>query len=423
VARLLLVFAGGVGLAIAMHAVWILVLVLAFVAMVMLHELGHFATAKWSGMKVTEYFFGFGPRLWSIRRGETEYGIKALPAGGYVKITGMTMLEDVDPGDEPRSYRQSTFPRRVLVASAGSLVHGILAFALLWAALVFVGQPTGTSVSIESLLKFAGSASPAQLAGFRAGDSIVSVNGRAIHTYGQLSALIGPSVGRTLHVVVRRGGHLVTLSVRPVDGRHVVEVSGGQREHLSFPKAAPGIIGVGLFQQYSDVSSNPFVAIGRAGSMFGTIVADTGRGLAQIFSFHGLSSFAHQVVTAGNQHSSTSGSGGGSSSANNTPQVTSILGVIQIGSQLQGDFWDLLLLLAQVNLFIGIVNLFPMLPLDGGHVMIAVYERIRSRKGKRYHADVMKLLPVAYVFLAFIIVLGMAALYSNIVQPAHLSGG
>ncbi len=105
--------------AVLLHGVGVLVVVLALIAMVMLHELGHFSTAKWTGMKVTVFFFGFGPRLWSIRRGETTYGIKAIPAGGYVRIVGMTMLEDVAPVDEPRSYRQASFPRRVLVASAG----------------------------------------------------------------------------------------------------------------------------------------------------------------------------------------------------------------------------------------------------------------------------------------------------------------
>src|SRR6202044_3071307 len=107
----------GVGVAWAVHALAVLVVVLLLVVMVMAHELGHFATAKLSGMKVTEYFLGFGPRLWSIRRGETEYGVKAIPAGGYVRITGMTMLETVAPEDEPRSYRQATFPRRILVAT------------------------------------------------------------------------------------------------------------------------------------------------------------------------------------------------------------------------------------------------------------------------------------------------------------------
>ena len=87
----------------------LLVVIVAIVVMVMVHELGHFATAKWSHMKVTEYFVGFGPRLWSIRRGETEYGVKAIPAGGYVKIPGMTNLEEIDPADEPRTYRQQPF--------------------------------------------------------------------------------------------------------------------------------------------------------------------------------------------------------------------------------------------------------------------------------------------------------------------------
>ena len=130
--KLLVFVAAGLVLAIVFDALPVLVVVLALVAMIMLHELGHFATAKWSGMKVTEYFLGFGPRLWSFRRGETEYGVKAIPAGGYVRIVGMTMLEEVDPSDEARSYRQASFPRRLLVALAGSGTHVILAFVLLF---------------------------------------------------------------------------------------------------------------------------------------------------------------------------------------------------------------------------------------------------------------------------------------------------
>ena len=96
----------------------------------MLHELGHFATAKWAGMKVTEYFVGFGPRLWSVRRGETEYGVKAIPAGGYVRIPGFTSTEEVAPEDEPRAYRQQPFHQRIIVASAGSAMHFLIAFVL-----------------------------------------------------------------------------------------------------------------------------------------------------------------------------------------------------------------------------------------------------------------------------------------------------
>src|SRR4029077_18609808 len=105
--------------------------IFALIAIVMLHEFGHFVTAKWSGMKVSEYFFGFGPRLWSIKKGETEDGIKAIPVGGYVRILGMNTLELVDPVDEPRTYRQKSFPRRISVAVAGSAMHFLLAFLLL----------------------------------------------------------------------------------------------------------------------------------------------------------------------------------------------------------------------------------------------------------------------------------------------------
>ena len=108
----------------------LLLFIAILIVIVMLHELGHFATAKWSGMKVTEYFVGFGPRLWSVRRGETEYGVKAIPAGGYVRITGFTVLEDVAAEDEPRAYRQQPFWKRIIVGSAGSAMHFLIAFVL-----------------------------------------------------------------------------------------------------------------------------------------------------------------------------------------------------------------------------------------------------------------------------------------------------
>src|ERR1039458_7090244 len=175
--RLVAVVAAGLVLAIAFDALPVLVVVLALVAMIMLHELGHFATAKWSGMKVTEYFLGFGPRLWSIRRGETEYGIKAIPAGGYVKILGMTSAEHVDPADEPRTYRQWPFHNRLLAAVAGSAMHGVMAFVLLWGLFVFIGAPQGNAVAISGFAPLAHGVDPARAAGLQAGDVVKRVNG------------------------------------------------------------------------------------------------------------------------------------------------------------------------------------------------------------------------------------------------------
>src|SRR4029079_19291502 len=98
---------------------------------IVLHELGHFLTAKKAGMKCTEFFIGFGPRIWSFRRGETEYGVKAIPAGAYVKIIGMNHLEEVDPSDEERTYRRKPFWRRLSVAVGGSTMHFLIAFVLI----------------------------------------------------------------------------------------------------------------------------------------------------------------------------------------------------------------------------------------------------------------------------------------------------
>ena len=420
--KLLVFVAAGLVLAIVFDALPVLVVVLALVAMIMLHELGHFATAKWSGMKVTEYFLGFGPRLWSFRRGETEYGVKAIPAGGYVRIVGMTMLEEVDPSDEARSYRQASFPRRLLVALAGSGTHVILAFVLLFSLYAIAGAPTATLPTITSLGHFSKGLSPAQRAGLKPGDMIVAVEGHKFADLDSLIAYVNKHPGDALVFVVVRNGHDLTLRVTPVDGRHVVEEIGGQRVHAANPSGPPkGVIGVELTGARNVVVA-PLTAVGRAGSRLGIMFGQTFSGLAQVFSLHGLSIFAHQVAVAGNGQGSGSSGASGQGSGGGT--ILSILGVIQIGAQVvRQNVGTLLYLLAAINLFVGIVNLFPMLPLDGGHVAIAVYERARSRKGRSYHADVAKLLPVAYVFLLFIVLVGRGALYMNIVNPAQLPGG
>ena len=418
--RLIVVVVAGVALAIALDALPVLVVVLALVAMIMLHELGHFATAKWSGMKVTEYFLGFGPRLWSVRRGETEYGVKAIPAGGYVRIVGMTMLEDVDPADEARSYRQASFPRRLLVAVAGSGMHLILAFLLLLSLYAISGAPTATTPTITGLARFSKGLSPAQRAGFKPGDRIVSVDGRKFVGVDSLATLINKHVGESLTFVISRKGRDLTIRVTPVDGRHVVEQVGGQPIQGANPSGpAKGIIGVELIG-VRDVAVGPIPAIGRAGKALVSMFGQTFVGLARVFSLHGLGNFFHQVAVAGNHQA------GGSSSSSGQGQGTilSIVGAVQIGAQAaRQDVSLLLYLLAAINLFVGIVNLFPMLPLDGGHVAIAVYERVRSRKGRSYHADVAKLMPVAYVFLLLIVIVGLGALYMNIVNPAQIPGG
>src|SRR4051794_31669460 len=152
--------------------------VVAIIVMIMLHEFGHFITAKAAGMKVTEFFVGFGPRLWSVRKGETEYGVKAIPAGGYCKIIGMHNLEEVDPVDEPRTYREKPYWRRMSVALAGSAMHFLIAFVLLWVLNGFVGIVNWDKPlpKVAELSKLSTGESPAQAAGFKLGDEIVRVD-------------------------------------------------------------------------------------------------------------------------------------------------------------------------------------------------------------------------------------------------------
>ncbi|HSZ35934.1 MAG TPA: site-2 protease family protein, partial [Acidimicrobiales bacterium] len=199
----------------------LLLFIVILIAIVMLHELGHFATAKWAGMKVTEYFVGFGPRLWSIRRGETEYGVKAIPAGGYVRITGFTSTEEVSEDDEPRAYRQQPFYKRIVVASAGSVMHLLIAFVLAIIVVFAFGQPTN-NYRVASLEHWSGKTTPAALAGLKTGDTIVSIDGQTFSSPNTMTDIIRRSTGKELTLGVERDGRLIDLHATPVSGKGIV---------------------------------------------------------------------------------------------------------------------------------------------------------------------------------------------------------
>jgi membrane-associated protease RseP (regulator of RpoE activity) len=380
--------------------------IVAVVVMVMVHEAGHFVTAKWSRMKVTEFFVGFGPRLWSIRRGETDYGVKGIPAGGYVKIPGMTNLEEIDPADEAHTYRQQPFHKRIIVASAGSFMHFVMAFLLAWAALVFIGGQSNSKVEIASLDAFAGQhLNPAQRAGLKVGDVIVAVNGRSFSNPDQLVDAIRRTVNVPLRLEVQRDGTTRTLTVVPDDKRLVF--SGGKRlEKLSGKPT--GVIGVGL--EGVNVPEDPLGALGGAGVVVGDTTSLAFTGLGHVFSPHGIATYVHEVAdpTAASQDQ-----------RNNTPRPESIIGAVRTAVQgAQAGAGSLLEVLIALNIFIGIANMLPMLPLDGGHVAIALYERIRTRKGRPYYqADAAKLVPVAYAFIFLLILLVSSAAYLDITHP------
>ncbi len=386
--------------------------IFAIVLMVVMHELGHYLTAKWTGMKSTEFFVGFGPRLWSKQIGETEWGLKAIVAGGYVRILGMTTNEELDELDEPRSFRQATYPRRVLVASAGSLMHLLLAFILAWCSLVFFGQVTSHTTEIGGFTAFKGaSANAAQAGGLHKGDVVVSVNGFTLHNDQQFISRIQASPDTTMTLVVDRDGHPVTLHVTPANAS-TTYVKDQQGQWTIASTTRSGLLGVYITSNAVRTPVSLIDSIPATFSLIGNVLNLSIQGLAHIFSPSGVTGLVHQVVNT---------------KAANNPQLQdsrpiSIIGMVNVAVQsADQNPSSLFVIFMLINIGVGLVNMLPMLPLDGGYVAIATYERFRTKKGApAYHADVNKLTPVVYAFLMLLLVIFASSVYLDITHPLHL---
>jgi membrane-associated protease RseP (regulator of RpoE activity) len=404
--RSLILFLVGVGaltVLLASWGGWALPLVIgAVVLMVIGHEFGHFIVAKRSGMQVTDAFVGFGPVVWSTTRGETRYGVRALLLGGYVKVPGMSWDAKVEPAQEARTYRAASYPRQVFFASAGSLMHVVMALLIAFAALTLVGQPSVNHVEVTSFTKWDGHAkNAAQLAGIKLGDEIVSIDGRAI-TINNIVALIHDNADHRLTIVVEHDGHDRTVHATPVNGR-TIKVDGAT---LSKSNKSDGYLGIGLNE--ASVRTSPLAAVPESFTKIGATVGAAFHAIVHVFSPGEFSSLFHQVTTP-------------SAAENHHDQLTrpvSIVGAVRLGVQgAQAGFGTLLEILLILNIFVGLLNMFPMLPLDGGFVAVATYERLRSRRGQRYHADVNRLAPVIYAFVSVLLVLFVCTLYLDIAFP------
>ena len=375
--------------------------VLAIILMIVLHEAGHFVMAKLAGIKVTEFFVGFGPRLWSIRRGETEYGVKALPLGGYVKIIGMNNLEPVDPADEPRTYRQQPYLRRLSVAVAGSAVHFLIALALLFTVFYVTGDrgllvtPSANQVTVGSVNSLANGPSPAQLAGLAVGDRILAVDGQRFKTWDAQVAYIQARPNTAVDLEVDRHGQIIHLHPTTID-LSKVQVNG-------VPAATQPTGFIGFAGAYPTFRYGFLSSINHAGGAFVKVTAQNFDALKGLFSPHGIASYSNVVVDKKAADSPTA------------VRLVSPVGMVRLANQLVGNgLEDVLFLLILINLFVGMFNMIPLLPLDGGHVAIATYEAIRSRRGRRYQADVTKLLPFVYATLLIIVFLGASSLYVDV---------
>jgi membrane-associated protease RseP (regulator of RpoE activity) len=359
----------------------------AIIVMIMLHELGHFVMAKRAGMKVTEFFLGFGPKLWSFQRGETEYGVKAIPAGGYVRIIGMNNLEEVDPADEERTYRSKPYRHRLGVAVAGSAMHFFLATVILFLIFAFAGVPNGVKPVVREVVED----SAAEEAGFREDDRIVAINGVEIEDWNDVPAYVQAHGEENLAFTVVRDGDELEIPVTPrletVEGEKIPRVG-----------IAP--------QPNYDKESVPSAAL-RSVTDMPEFMWLTVKALGNIFSPSGLENYGDLL----------SGDGGDDSGRFLSP--VGVGGVA--GDAVESGWFDVLMFLASINVFVGIFNMVPLLPLDGGHVAIATYEKIASTiRGRRVQVDVRKLMPITMAVVAILVVIGLSAIYLDIVDPVQV---
>jgi membrane-associated protease RseP (regulator of RpoE activity) len=390
---------------------WLIFLV-ALLVSVMLHETGHFVAAKRFGMKCTRYFVGFGPTVFSFWRGETEYGLKALPLGGFVKIVGMTSMDDVDPEDEARSFRRAPGWQRLIVLAAGSFMHFVLAALLIFGLALAIGiendntTQLGTvatcvpanqqAISSQTACGSGAAKSPAQLAGLKVGDEVTAFNGTAVSSWTQLSsAILQVKPGTPVTLTVSRNGQPVTLHTT------LAEVPG----HGSYFGIAPTTV----FQRQS-----PLAAVRYVGTGFSQVVSGSVSALAQLPA-------AVPHLFSQNRASTAAGN------------VTSVVGAArETGQAVAADVgWKykvsfVLLLIASLNIFVGLLNMLPLLPMDGGHVAVVIWERIKAWFARLLGqpdpglVDYRKLVPLSFSIFLVLVVFGMMLILADIVNPVNI---
>jgi len=411
----------------------ILLFALGILVSVCLHEAGHLVTAKSFGMKATQYFAGFGPTVWSFRKGETEYGIKAIPAGGFVKIVGMTPLEDKIPAaDEHRAFWRAPVWQRTIVLVAGSATHFLLAALVFFAMALTTGLPNPAALKFSTMdappvigeisscvipgydLNASGDSlrdcapddpvAPAKAAGLRSGDLVLSVGGTELTTYGEMVKAIRAAPAGPTQLVYERDGERRTVTADLVaTQRPPLDDDEGDLETVS-------AIGVSVDAPSPTLHYGAVAAVPASVWYVGQTVDQT---------FQAIGKFPSKVPKLLNAIA-------GEERDPETP--ISVVGASRIGGEAAALGLPIifLALLGGLNVFIGVFNLFPLLPLDGGHVAIIWFEKVRSwwaaRRGRPDpgRVDYNKLMPLTYLVLLVFGGLTLLTLTADILNPIRL---
>lgn len=380
-----------------MQILGILAFVVALLLSVMIHEFGHFLTAKHYGMKVSEFFLGFGARIWSTKRGETEFGIKAIPAGGYCRIEGMVPTDVMEAGEEDRAFYRASSGRKLIVLGAGSFLHFVLGYILIF--ILFAG------VGVNQLLPTISQISPksgAAAAGLLPGDTVLAINGVKVRDWINDVKAIRNSGGKSLSLEILRGTQTQTITATPTQ-----EIIDGK------PRWILGIINkVGLKR------TNPIRSLKNAGLVTRDFT---------VASFKSLGQLPAKIPALWGQSV-----GGKKRDANG---LVGVVGVARASGQALGStklsfaerIATFILIIASLNIFVGIFNLLPLLPLDGGHMAVAIADEVRAffarLRGRPRPAaiDVTVLTPITMVVFVLLAALTLLLLFADIVNPVNLN--
>jgi membrane-associated protease RseP (regulator of RpoE activity) len=354
---------------------------------ILIHELGHFTVARAFGFKVEEYFVGFGPKLWSTRRGEIEYGVKALPLGGYVKIAGMNPYQPVPPEDLPRAYGSKPRWQRALVIFAGPGVHLVIA-AVLFGAYFYVSgdYATATPVVSEVVHELNGHVSPAWEAGLRVDDRIVGVGAIRTPNLQELGTYTTEHVGDPVEFTVIRDGETMRFTITP---EAATDAAGGTigRVGIVLDAQDPGPVG-------------PATAATRGITEVGTAAAESVGQIGKVFGPEGIARVTKLVFTDAERRAE---------------DPASVVGIGRAVGQTgaAGDWATILYFLGIVTVFIGLVNLMPLPPFDGGHLAVLLIEKVRGKT-----IDQRRVIPVAVAVMGFFIVFVALTMIADLTKPA-----